>query len=104
MREIEKIKAGVGRSYTNFVLCQVHLRSAAHYTLFLGKKWDTVSRSYPTMGHSQQEAKQAVLCKGYVFSSYVRDWGKSKGQPIPQQHSIVSVRDMAHEHESMRGS
>jgi hypothetical protein len=64
MREIEKIKAGVGRSYTNFVLCQVHLRSAAHYTLFLGKKWDTVSRSYPTMGHSQQEAKQAVLCKG----------------------------------------
>lgn len=43
---------------------QAHLLSnAASYIQFSWKKWDSVSKSYYSMGHSQQEANQTVLHK-----------------------------------------
>lgn len=50
VRGSEDKKFGVRRPYTSNVLCQVSLlRSTLFYILFLGEKWDEISRNCHTI-------------------------------------------------------
>lgn len=60
---MEKVrKFGIERSYTGYILCQVHLLSTACYILFPGENCSRVSRINHTMRQSQQELNQAQCC------------------------------------------
>lgn len=50
---------------------------------FSWKKWDSVSKSYYSMGHSQQEANQTVLHK--------ENTGSLKGVETKQTHSSLGT-------------
>lgn len=57
-------KAGIGRSYTGYIVCQASLlRITVSYTVFR-RKWDRVNKIYHTAVQSQQEANKVMLHKG----------------------------------------
>lgn len=71
-RKVESIKAGVGKSCTSNVVCQVSLSRIASCILVTRKKWKEmwdfyeVSRNYHTMGQTQEECNTRVLPQKYT--------------------------------------